>query len=91
MTGIRHIRLQILGLTQVRFARVCRVGQPTVSRWERGIGGPKHVHLSRMRSFAIRTGVTWDDSFLFAMPSKRTRGSASTQKNRSALTVREAI
>ncbi len=87
MSDIRRIRRQILGQTQTGLAKICKVGQPTVSRWERGIGGPKHVHLSRMRSFAIRTGIAWNDSDLFAPRSKRGSSLRSSQKERSTLTA----
>ena len=90
MSGIRQIRRNVLRLTQVGLARVCKVGQPTVSRWERGIGSPKHVHLSRMRSYAIRTGIAWNDSILFAGQAKPTRVGRSTQKRKPVLSLTAA-
>ena len=48
-----------LGLTQVEFARLCRVSQATVSKWESGRPKPTKEALERIEAAYQRQGWRW--------------------------------
>ena len=47
-----------LGLTQMRFAAILKVSYPTISRWERKLGNPNHVHLIKLIKYAKKNNIT---------------------------------
>lgn len=66
MNPTRRIRTQIFKVTQEELASIAKVEQPTVSRWEKGIGEPSLRHIKRIRAEAKRRGLRWDDDALFS-------------------------
>jgi transcriptional regulator with XRE-family HTH domain len=66
MSPIRHIRVDVLGLTQAELGDLVGVRQATVSRWEAGHSGPTLKQLQRIRNEARRRKLRWDDRWFFA-------------------------
>jgi len=65
MINLRAIRRDILGLTQTQLADALNVSQAAISRWESGKDSPAYEKLQRIRSYAIGTGVHWNDAWFF--------------------------
>ena len=68
MNAIRHIRKNVLKLSQGGLADLTGVTQATVSRWETGELSPGLDELTRIRDEAQRLGAEWDDSLFFETP-----------------------
>jgi transcriptional regulator with XRE-family HTH domain len=68
MTPMRHIRKQVLGLTQAEMAALTGARQATVSRWERGELEPDRDQMIRIRNEAVRRKLAWNDSWFFGAP-----------------------
>ncbi|WP_354117861.1 helix-turn-helix domain-containing protein [Bradyrhizobium sp. LA6.12] len=47
-------------------AKICRVRQATISRWEAGIGEPSLRHVRLIRAEARRRRLRWDDRVFLA-------------------------
>lgn len=67
MSALKHIRIQIFGMTQSEFAALIGVGQATVSRWENGFS-PSLDEMKVIREAAYARNVTWSDSLFFEHP-----------------------
>lgn len=65
MTSFRHIRRDVLGLTQTQLAGALNVTQAAVSQWESGKGSPTLENIRRLRAFAIGQGAPWNDAWIF--------------------------
>jgi predicted transcriptional regulator len=68
MSALRHIRKDVLALSQSEMAVIAGVSQGTVSKWENGELDPSLDEMSRIRDEAMSRGVTWDDRWFFAAP-----------------------
>lgn len=68
MHPMKHIRENVLQLTQAAMANVTGVKQATVSRWESGELDPGREELARIRDEARDRGIAWDDSWFFSVP-----------------------
>lgn len=66
--ALKFIREHIFRLDQSKFGEIAGASKATVSRWESGRGFPDALHLSRVRSFAVESGVEWDDRLFFEVP-----------------------
>lgn len=60
-----YIREEVLGVSQSALARIARVNQATISRWEAGRRNPKASHMARIRDYARRKGIRWSDRWFF--------------------------
>ncbi|TPJ75804.1 helix-turn-helix transcriptional regulator [Mesorhizobium sp. B2-6-3] len=67
MSAIRHIRLEVFGVTQADFAVLAGVTQATVSRWEAGVA-PSLDDMRAIRGAAIQRGIQWNDAWFFEIP-----------------------
>lgn len=65
MNPLRHIREDVLGLSQAEMAVVAEVSQGTISKWEAGKLSPDRAEMQRIRSAAISRGIAWDDAWFF--------------------------
>ena len=65
MNAIRRIRTEVFGISQIEMARIARVRQATISRWEHEVNHPSLAHLNRIRAEAARRKLPWDDGWLF--------------------------
>lgn len=65
---MRHIRRQVLRLTQANMGSLIGVSQATISRWESGELKPSHDHLSAIRAQAHKQRVEWNDEWFFEAP-----------------------
>jgi transcriptional regulator with XRE-family HTH domain len=70
-----HIRKSIFGFTQAEMARLAKVSQGTVSRWEAGELSPDRNAMRRIRAAALKKvslkrgrGKSWDDRWFFELP-----------------------
>lgn len=66
---VKHIRQNILGVSQAELARVAGTTQSTVSRWESGEMEPDREQMAAIRKAAIDRGIQWQDSWFFEPPS----------------------
>jgi len=66
MNPLRHIRCVVFRITQEEMAKICRVRQATISRWEAGITDPSLRHIRRIRTEARKRRLQWDDRLLLA-------------------------
>ncbi|WP_354122718.1 helix-turn-helix transcriptional regulator [Bradyrhizobium sp. LA6.7] len=66
MNPIKHTRCEVFGITQEEMAKICRVRQATISRWEAGIGEPSLRHVRLIRAEARRRRLRWDDRVFLA-------------------------
>jgi transcriptional regulator with XRE-family HTH domain len=80
MNAVAHIRQNVFGVTQAKFAEIAGVEQPTVSRWERGIDHPSLSHLRLIRAEARRRKLALSDSTFFD-PKAASSTAAGTVKN----------
>lgn len=71
MGALRHIRENILGLSQAEMAVLTQVSQGTVSKWEAGKLAPSRDEMARIRAAAIERGIAWNDAWFFASPAPR--------------------
>lgn len=62
---ILDIRRHIFGMNQIDFAKLVKVSQSTVSRWETLQLEPGLKDMRRIRKEAVRLRLTWKDSFFF--------------------------
>jgi predicted transcriptional regulator len=62
---IWHIRKHVFGLSQVEFAVIAGVAQPTVSKWEAGALSPSSDEMVRIRDAARDRELAWRDSWFF--------------------------
>lgn len=62
---MKLIRTKVFGVTQVEMARIARVSQATISRWEAGLREPSRSELARIRAEAARRQIMLDDAWLF--------------------------
>ncbi len=65
MNIIRHIRVDLLDLTQTEFAEGVGVAQSTVSRWEKSELSPSIKEAAEMRRLMEEKGIEWDDAHFF--------------------------
>ncbi len=65
MATLRHIRKQVLGLTQAEMAAIAGVSQGQVSKWETGVLSPSLPEMERIRAHAMERGIDWDDRWFF--------------------------
>jgi transcriptional regulator with XRE-family HTH domain len=68
MSSLRHIRKNVLGLSQAEFAAIADVSQGTVSKWENDELNPNRDEMARIRDEARRRGLDWNDSWFFECP-----------------------
>lgn len=68
MNALRHIRKEVLGLSQAELAAVACVSQGTVSKWENGDLDPDRNEMERIRTEAHRRGLEWNDAWFFEKP-----------------------
>lgn len=59
------IRLHVFGMNQMQFAKLVKVSQSTVSRWETLQLDPKLTEMRKIRKEALRQGLDWRDSWFF--------------------------
>lgn len=62
----------LLDLSQVEFAAIAGVAQPTVSKWEAGVLHPNRDEMARIRAAAAERGLEWQDSWFFETPQEAT-------------------
>ena len=60
-----HLRKNVFRASQLEMARIAGVTQATVSRWESGTQVPLSTALRRIRAYAKRRAIPWDDAWLF--------------------------
>lgn len=66
MNSMLRIRLHLFGVSQYEMARIARVTQPTVSKWEAGRQVPLATALKNISKEARRRAVPgWDDRLFF--------------------------
>ena len=65
MNNMQTIRVKVFKCSQYEMARIARVTQPTISKWEAGLAVPLSTHFRHIRNEAIRRGIPWDDKFFF--------------------------
>jgi DNA-binding XRE family transcriptional regulator len=65
---LRHIRKNVLQVTQQRLAEIAGVSQATVCRWEAGTLSPNLGEMALIRDEASRLGCDWNDGLFFAIP-----------------------
>jgi transcriptional regulator with XRE-family HTH domain len=70
MNPMFHIRKQVFGLSQTEMAEIAAVSQGTVSKWENGSLTPDRNEMERIRTEALRRGLSWDDSWFFEAPAE---------------------
>lgn len=75
-TPLKHIRKQVLKVTQRRLAEIAGVSQATVSRWEDGELSPDLTEMAAIRSEAINLGRDWDDALFFTKPEQAAEAGA---------------
>lgn len=66
MNQILFLRTTVFRVKQAEFAKLARVGQATVSRWENGESSPTLDNLRTIRAEAARRGIAWDHEWLFS-------------------------
>ena len=59
------LRKNVFRASQQEMARIAGVTQPTISRWEDGSQMPMSTALQRIRAYAKRRAIPWDDAWLF--------------------------
>lgn len=67
MTPTRHIRVNVLKMTQQELAARLGTTQATVSRWESDGQFPRDPQR-RVREMILKTGKEWDDRWFFEVP-----------------------
>jgi len=65
MNRWQNLRTNVFRASQVEMARIAGVSQATVSRWEGGTQTPLSTALERIRAYARRRSIPWDDAWLF--------------------------
>ena len=65
MKPMASIRKNVLNMTQVELAKAAGVNQSTVSRWDAGTLAPSARAMTRIRKYAQRHGIVWQDSWFF--------------------------
>jgi DNA-binding transcriptional regulator YiaG len=60
-----NLRKKVFRASQVEMARIAGVSQATISRWEDGTQTPLSTALERIRAYAKRRGIPWNDAWLF--------------------------
>ena len=65
MNTIKTIRTELFRISQVEFAQIAGVTQPTIVRWERGEGEPSASELGRIRAAASERDIDWPDDSIF--------------------------
>jgi len=68
MTPMLRVRKNFLGLSQAKLARIAKVSQGTVSKWEAGELEPDRYQLARIRNAIQGRGIEWDDRWFFEAP-----------------------
>lgn len=68
MNQIEHIRKSVFRISQAAFAEIAGTTQASVSRWENGDQVPDHAKMARIRSEALKRGLTWSDAWFFDYP-----------------------
>lgn len=69
MTPFKHIRAQLLGMTQAELAARLGVQSLAVSRWESGARRVPHERIRPvLRALVEAAGHSWTDSLLFEVP-----------------------
>lgn len=68
MSNMRHIRKNVLRITQKELSSWCQVDQGTVSRWEAGTLEPRLSDLKNIVQNAAANGVTLPCSAFFSDP-----------------------
>lgn len=68
MNAMKHIRTDVLSLTQAEMAAIAKASQATVSRWETGELEPTRDHLAAIRDEAKRRRLKWNDALFFEGP-----------------------
>ena len=66
MTQIFFLRTKIFKVNQAEFAKLSKVGQATVSRWENGESSPSLENIRTIRIAAAIRGLAWDHECLFS-------------------------
>ncbi|MGN8023017.1 helix-turn-helix domain-containing protein [Phyllobacterium sp. 22229] len=69
MNTLKHIRKNIFKVTQAEFAQIAGVGQPSVSRWERGVA-PSLDEMQAIRAAAAQRKIKWNDAWFFDAPTQ---------------------
>ena len=70
ITPLKHIRTEILKLSQSEMATELSVDQSAISRWDSGETKPSFAQMEAIRKLAKKRGVPWNDSFFFATTTK---------------------
>jgi transcriptional regulator with XRE-family HTH domain len=72
MNPMRHIRKNVLDMTQEEFAGLTGASQAAVSQWENDNLHPNRDVLAKIRACATERGLPWDDSWFFETPTEPT-------------------
>ncbi|MGR9188815.1 helix-turn-helix domain-containing protein [Rhizobium leguminosarum] len=65
MHPIERIRVKVFKANQSEFAKIARVSQSTISKWENGAFEPSRDHLVNIRDEAIRRDLPLNDAWFF--------------------------
>ena len=68
INSMRHIRKNILDMTQDEFANLTGASQAAVSQWENDNLQPNRDAMGRIRAYVMDRGLPWDDSWFFETP-----------------------
>ena len=68
MNTMKTLRKDRLGLKQGEMARITGASQTKVCRWEMDITVPDLNELTRLREWALSSGIEWNDAWLFEPP-----------------------
>ena len=68
MSIIRHIRKELLGVSQKRLAEIAGASQPTVCRWEAGTDEPTLSQLRAIAAAVRENGHEFDERDFFDIP-----------------------
>lgn len=65
---MRYIRVQVFQATQEMIGRIAGVSASKISRWESGDFPPDQYEFHRIRTWAIKNGLPWDDRWVHEIP-----------------------
>ena len=74
MSVIRHIRVNLFGLSQAAFAAEIGASQSKISRVESGVAELSLGLARKIRDAALKRGIAWDDALLFEDDIKSDQG-----------------
>lgn len=68
MSTVKHLRKDVLKVSQAELAEIAKTTQATVSRWENGELSPDLEQLGRIREEVRRRECVWEDAWFFDAP-----------------------